>query len=187
MHSRRRLLLISNSTLHGSGYLEHCSDAIKSFLLRESPQRMNVLFVPWALRDWDNYENTAKKAFEANGFSLRSIHQHADPVQAVEEADAIFIGGGNSFRLLKALYDNNVIEPIRQRVAQGMPYIGTSAGSNVACCSIRTTNDMPIGLSSRLSVCFLSFVFWAFYLLSEMEPLCCSLSLSHICSLSSFF
>ncbi|KAL6066245.1 Dipeptidase PepE [Balamuthia mandrillaris] len=144
MHARRRLLLISNSTLHGSGYLEHCSDTIKGFLLRESPQRMNVLFVPWALRDWDNYENTAKKAFEANGFSLRSIHQHADPVQAVEEADAIFIGGGNSFRLLKALYDNNVIEPIRQRVAQGMPYIGTSAGSNVACCSIRTTNDMPI-------------------------------------------
>ena len=103
-----------------------------------------MLFVPYALDDLDSYAATARKAYEAMGFGLDSVHEAQDPVAAVGEAEALFIGGGNTFRLLDRLYQNKLMEPIRQRVCGGMPYIGTSAGSNVACLSIQTTNDMPI-------------------------------------------
>src|SRR6185369_5026170 len=73
-----------------------------------------------------------------------SIHSAENPAQAVKETDAMFIGGGNTFRLLKALYDFDLLDVIRERVDAGMPYIGSSAGSNMACPTIRTTNDMPI-------------------------------------------
>ena len=136
----KRLLLISNSTQHGSGYLEHCAGQIKSFLGAVN----RVLFVPYALDDLDGYAATARKAYEEMGFGLDSIHEAADPVAVVPEAEAMFIGGGNTFRLLDLLYQKRLIEPIRQRVLDGMPYIGASAGSNVACLSIKTTNDMPI-------------------------------------------
>ncbi|KAK3858122.1 hypothetical protein Pcinc_035659 [Petrolisthes cinctipes] len=141
--SRRNLLLLSNSTIHGSGYLEWAAHEIKDFLTSKNVK--TVLFVPYALRDMDNYTETARKKFTSWGYELSSIHQASDPVVAVEGAEAIFIGGGNSFQLLKALYDNKLIQPIRKRVLQdGMPYIGSSAGSNVATVSINTTNDMPI-------------------------------------------
>ena len=78
------------------------------------------------------------------GYELTSIHIAANPAQAVKDTDAIFIGGGNTFRLLKTLYDFDLLGPIRERVADGMPYIGSSAGSNVAAPTIKTTNDMPI-------------------------------------------
>jgi len=137
-----RLLLVSNSTLYGSGYLDHCADAIRSFL---GPSVSRVLFVPYALSDRDAYVAKARPRFEAMGYALDSIHDLAGgPVAAVERADALFIGGGNTFRLVDALWRHDLIEPIRRRVAAGMPYVGTSAGSNVACPSIRTTNDMPI-------------------------------------------
>jgi len=138
----RRLLLVSNSTLHGSGYLEHCKDSIAS-LLGETSKK--VLFFPYALADHNGYAAKAKEAFESIGHTLSSVHEFDDKVKAVNEADAIFIGGGNTFRLLKALYDNNLIEVVRKRVlTDGIPYVGSSAGSNVACCTIKTTNDMPI-------------------------------------------
>ncbi|KAH3690127.1 alpha-aspartyl dipeptidase-like [Dreissena polymorpha] len=138
----RRLLLISNSTLHGSGYLEHCKDAIKDFL---SDQVKTVLFIPYALHDRDNYASSARKAYTEMGYGLESIHEKPNAVDAVKQAEAIFIGGGNTFRLLKTLYDEKVIEIIRQRVLEeGVPYIGSSAGTNVATVSINTTNDMPI-------------------------------------------
>ena len=136
----KRLLLISNSTRHGSGYLEHCAQRITEFLGSVS----RVLFVPYALDDLDSYAATARKAYDAMGFGLDSVHEAQDPVVAVGEAEALFIGGGNTFRLLDRLYQNKLMEPIRQRVCGCMPYIGTSAGSNVACLSIQTTNDMPI-------------------------------------------
>jgi len=137
-----RLLLISNSTLHGTGYLDHCAAAIVSFL---GPSVNRVLFVPYALFDRDGYAAKARARFEAMGYGLDSVHDLAGgPVAAVERAEALFVGGGNTFRLLAALWRESLIEPIRRRVQAGMPYIGTSAGSNVACPTIGTTNDMPI-------------------------------------------
>lgn len=139
----RRLLLISNSTQHGSGYLDHCADEVRDFL--GTPDELgDVLFVPYALHDRDAYADTVRGRFDRMGYRLHSVHRTDDPVAAVESAGAVFIGGGNTFRLLKTLYDQGLVEPIRRRVAGGMPYIGTSAGSNVACATIRTTNDMPI-------------------------------------------
>ncbi len=136
----RRLLLISNSTSHGSGYLDHCAEHFQTRLA--GVQR--VLFVPFALFDRDRYAATARARLEQMGFAVDALHRAADPREAVAEAEAIFVGGGNTFRLLDSLYRLGLIEAIRQRVASGTPYIGTSAGSNVACLSIKTTNDMPI-------------------------------------------
>jgi dipeptidase E len=136
----KRILLISNSTLYGSGYLDHAEAEIRSFL----GDLKRVLFVPFALYDRDKYAETAQRRFAQMGYELSSIHNAANPKRAIEETDAVFIGGGNTFRLLKALYDFDLLGPIRERVQNGMPYIGSSAGSNVAAPTIRTTNDMPI-------------------------------------------
>ncbi len=136
----KRILLISNSTLYGSGYLDHAEAEIRSFL----GDVKHVLFIPFALYDRDKYAATAQQRFARMGYELSSIHATTDPKQAIYETDAVFIGGGNTFRLLKALYDFDLPGPIRERVNLGMPYIGSSAGSNVAGPTIRTTNDMPI-------------------------------------------
>jgi dipeptidase E len=135
-----RLLLISNSTLFGSGYLDHAEAEISNFL----GDLKRVLFVPFALYDRDAYALTARDRFKKMGYEVTSVHNAGDRFQAVSDTDAIFIGGGNTFRLLKTLYDQSLMEPIRQRVVAGMPYIGSSAGSVVACPTIKTTNDMPI-------------------------------------------
>ena len=137
---KKRVLLISNSTLYGSAYLDHAESEIRSFLGTVS----RVLFIPFALYDRDAYAAMAEDRFQKMGYSLESIHTAADPQRAVSDAEAIFIGGGNTFRLLKALYDTDVLQTIRRRVAEGMPYIGSSAGSNVAAPTIKTTKDMPI-------------------------------------------
>jgi dipeptidase E len=134
------VLLISNSTLYGSGYLDHAASEIGNFLSDVN----NVLFVPYALYDRDAYASTARARFKQMGYDLTSIHPAPNPQNAVEDADAVFIGGGNTFRLLKALCDFGILDPIRKRVNNGMPYIGSSAGSNVAGPTIKTTKDMPI-------------------------------------------
>ena len=136
----KRVLLISNSTLYGSGYLDHAEGEIRNFLGSVKV----VLFVPFALHDRDGYAAMMRDRFQKLGYGLESIHTAADAQQAVSDAEAIFIGGGNTFRLLKALYDADVLQTIRQRVAEGMPYIGSSAGANVAGPTIKTTKDMPI-------------------------------------------
>ena len=135
-----KLLLISNSTLYGSGYLDHAESEIRDFL----GDVKRVLFVPFALQDRDAYAATAKTRFAKMGYDLSSIHTAKDPQRAVQDTEAIFIGGGNTFRLLKTLYDYDLLEIIRRRVRAGMPYIGSSAGSNVSAPTIKTTNDMPI-------------------------------------------
>jgi|JRYL01.1.fsa_nt_gb dipeptidase E len=140
MRQHRRLLLISNSTMHGGGYLDHCAAAIQEFL---GPRRQ-VLFVPYALADHDGYAKKAQAAFAAFGHDLQSIHAVDSPRRAVADADAVFVGGGNTFRLLRALYQHQLLDAIVERATTGMPYIGSSAGTNVATPSIRTTNDMPI-------------------------------------------
>jgi len=141
--SKRNLLLLSNSTLHPTGYLEYAKEIICEFLKAANVQE--VLFVPYALRDQDGYGNTVRTTMEPWGFKVSSIHQCEDPKLAVQKAQAIFIGGGNTFQLLKGLYDNQIIDLIRSRVLNdGMPYMGSSAGTNVSTVSINTTNDMPI-------------------------------------------
>jgi len=139
----RNLLLISNSTLHGSGYLDHCADEIKKLL----ENKKSILFVPYARpggMTHDEYTDIARARFEKMGIKLSGVHEYDDPVEAVKNAEALFIGGGNTFVLIEGLYENNLVEIIRKKVSDGMPYIGTSAGSNVATKSVKTTNDMPI-------------------------------------------
>jgi dipeptidase E len=141
MNNSRKILLISNSYQHGSGYLEHCKEQVKRFF-----QGCNhILFVPYALHDWNQYADMATKTFESFGFQMTSVHAYDNKKEAVMKADGLFISGGNTFRLLDHLYKSDLIDVIRLRVLQqGMPYMGTSAGSNVACLTIKTTNDMPI-------------------------------------------
>lgn len=136
----KRLLLISNSTPHGAGYFDHVAEEIKEFLAEIN----SVLFIPYALADHDMYEDIVKKRFEEMGIELKSIHRFNDLKKAVKEAQAIFIGGGNTFRLLNELYKKEILDLIKQKVESGMPYIGSSAGSNLAAPTIKTTNDMPI-------------------------------------------
>jgi dipeptidase E len=136
----KHLLLISSSRVHGGGYLAHAESEIRDFLRGVD----RVLFVPYALQDQDGYAGVARTKFEQMGFGLDSIHQARDPKEAVESAPAMFVGGGNTFRLLNRLYELDLLEPIRRRLESGMPYMGASAGSNIAGPTIRTTNDMPI-------------------------------------------
>ena len=136
----KRLLLVSTSQTYGTGYLDHCAPEVVELF----GGLKRVLFVPFALYDRDAYATKARERFEEMGYGLDSVHEADDPRRAVEEAEAIFIGGGNTFRLLETLYRLEMIDPIRRRVEAGAPYMGTSAGSNVAGATIKTTNDMPI-------------------------------------------
>ena len=140
MELHNRVLLISNSTVYGRGYLDHVESELKSFLGRAR----RVLFFPFALHDRDAYTVTVRKRLRDIGYAVQSAHETPVPQKAVEETDAIFIGGGNTFRLLKALQDLDLVEAIRRKVSSGAPYIGSSAGSNVAGPTIKTTKDMPI-------------------------------------------
>jgi dipeptidase E len=103
-----------------------------------------LLFVPYALQDHARYVDELRERGINAGYELVGIHDFPNPMQAVRDAEAIFVGGGNTFRLLASLYKLDLLEPIRERVHGGMPYLGISAGCNVACPTIMTTNDMPI-------------------------------------------
>jgi dipeptidase E len=128
---------------YGQEFLEHAVGDIKDFLGAEIKR---VLFVPFAgvTRSYDEYADAVSGRFEEMNYELVPIHRTADTVEAVVNAEAIAIGGGNTFHLLRELYETGLIESIRARVEAGVSYIGWSAGSNVACPTIRTTNDMPI-------------------------------------------
>lgn len=104
-----------------------------------------VLFVPYAQRDHDKYTATVRDALQPWGYAVEGLHTKTDLVRALREAQAIFVGGGNTFVLLKQLYDLQLVELIRELVLQqGLTYVGSSAGTNVATRSIHTTNDMPV-------------------------------------------
>src|SRR5262249_11061942 len=103
-----------------------------------------LLFVPYALKDHDQYVVTMIQRGIDAGYELDSLHTHTDPVRAIWNSEGLFIGGGNTFRLLKTLYDLQLLDVIRTKTKAGLPYLGISAGCNVACPSIKTTNDMPI-------------------------------------------
>lgn len=138
-----RLLLISNSTNAGEAYLDYPKQNIKEFLGSKS---LSCIFLPYAgvTISFDDYEARVKERFAEIGHSITSIHHAPDPVAAVNAADAIVVGGGNTFHLIKLIQEYGLIDPVREKVLAGTPYVGWSAGSNVTCPTIRTTNDMPI-------------------------------------------
>jgi len=132
------LLLLSNSRSPGSPYLAHALPAIAE----TAGQGARVWFVPFAgvTVAWDDYTATVRAALQPLGLTVESAHEGA----RVEDADVVMVGGGNSFHLLKQCRDRGLLEPISRRVRDGAAYIGWSAGANLACPTIRTTNDMPI-------------------------------------------
>ncbi len=138
-----RLLLISNSTNAGEEFLHYPIQSIGRFLGDVG----EVLFIPYAAVtiSYDDYLAKVQRRFDDISVTVRSVHKFSDPARAVEKAHAIVVGGGNTFALLKAMQDHALLEPVRRRICEGgIPYIGWSAGSNLACPTIRTTNDMPI-------------------------------------------
>lgn len=135
-----RLLLVSNSTLHGQGYLDHCAAEIAEFF---GPARGPLGFVPFALADREAYCAKAQARFASMGYELIGLHT-PDALARLERCAGVFIGGGNTFRLLNALYQSGLYAALQARVRAGLPYMGSSAGTNVATRSIQTTNDMPI-------------------------------------------
>ena len=136
------LLLLSASREGDTGYLEHAQPMLASHLEGID----EVLFIPYAgvSISYDEYTQMVGNAFSALGIKVVGIHDTPNPQQAVAQAKAVAVGGGNTFHLLHQLYEHKLVDAIRERVASGMPYVGWSAGSNVAGNSIRTTNDMPI-------------------------------------------
>ncbi len=138
-----RLLLLSNSTNAGEKYLQHALPKIKDFTGSEKFE--NAVFIPYAfVGSFDEYEAKVNERLAEIGLKVKSAHRFRNAVEAVENADLIVVGGGNTFRLLYLMYKNEIISAIRKKVYDGTPYIGWSAGSNVACPTIMTTNDMPI-------------------------------------------
>jgi dipeptidase E len=142
--SDRRLLLLSNgSELIGDEPTEFARGAVKDFL---GAGVRRVFFVPYAtvVRSNAEYAERARRLFGAMGCEVLSAHEADDPRAAIERADAVAVGGGNTFHLLREMYAAGLVEVIRGRCLAGLPYVGWSAGSNVACPTIMTTNDMPI-------------------------------------------
>jgi len=133
-------LLLSNSTNQGSGYLAHADEVVDDFFTGIT----EITFVPYALADHDGYLARVAPAFARHGIRMTSVHTSADPARAIADAPAVYVGGGNTFRLTKALHRLNLIVALRDATASGTKYSGASAGSNVASPSLRTTNDMPI-------------------------------------------
>lgn len=139
----KQLIIASTSTVYGSGYLDYILDELKPFFSSTE----DIIFIPYARPggiSHDDYTAKAKAAFSKIGINVRGLHTFENPIAAIENAQGIFTGGGNTFVLVNQLYKNNLIEPIKQRVNKGIPYFGTSAGSNICGLTINTTNDMPI-------------------------------------------
>ncbi|MGE5926618.1 MAG: dipeptidase PepE [Gemmatimonadota bacterium] len=137
-----RLLLLSNSTNPGEPYLAWPLPHLRHFLGTAS----RLFFVPYAgiRMSADAYVGAVREALAPLGVTVTGAHETRKPAAELARADAIAVGGGNTFQLLARLYANDLLEPIRERVRAGLPYVGWSAGANVACPSIMTTNDMPI-------------------------------------------
>ncbi|MGW5358787.1 dipeptidase PepE [Actinopolymorpha pittospori] len=135
------LLLLSNSRNHGQSFLAHALEEIDGFL----GDARRLAFVPYALRDHDGYTAIIAEALAPLGIEVVGVHTGADPRTVVADARAVFVGGGNTFRLLRALRTTGVFDVVRHRVTAGdLRYVGSSAGTNLTAPTLRTTNDMPI-------------------------------------------
>lgn len=139
----KNMLVASTSTLHGGSYLDYLLPTLKEHFKDTN----EVIFVPYARPggiSHDTYTEKAQEAFSQIDITLKGLHTFSDPQKALEEASGIFTGGGNTFLLVKMLYEENVLDALRNAINSGTPYLGTSAGSNICGQSMRTTNDMPI-------------------------------------------
>ena len=139
----KKLLLASTSTIYGSEYLEYLLPTLKSFFKGID----KILFIPFARPsgvNYDNYTKTVAKAFNTINIEVNGIHEFENAEKAIEEAEAVFVGGGNTFVLVNELYQQNLIEGLKRKIDLGTPYLGTSAGSNIAGLTMQNTNDMPI-------------------------------------------
>lgn len=142
INDKYNLLIASTSTVHGSGYLEYIIDDAVRFLSADE-----IIFVPYARPSgvtYDQYTEAPKKAFATKGIKVKGLHEFENPKETILNAKAIFTGGGNTFLLLKTLYELDLIDALRVAVNSGTPYMGSSAGSNITGLTIGTTNDMPI-------------------------------------------
>lgn len=139
----KNIIIASTSTLHGGDYLDYLLPELQSFFSNVK----ELLFIPYARPSGISHEDYTKKvseAFTKINISVKGIHEFENPIEAVEKAQGIFTGGGNTFLLVSQLYKNNVIDTIEKVVKNGTPYLGTSAGSNICGLTMSTTNDMPI-------------------------------------------
>ncbi|HEX3071809.1 MAG TPA: dipeptidase PepE [Thermoanaerobaculia bacterium] len=134
-----RILLLSNSIQFGSGFLDHAESEITDFLRGVT----RVAFVPFAAFDLDDYADRVARRFAPWNITISSVHRR-DGSRVIDDAEAIFIGGGNTFRLLTRLYETKLLHRIAARVRDGIPFLGSSAGSIVAGPSLKTTKDMPV-------------------------------------------
>jgi dipeptidase E len=135
-----RLLLISSSRIYGQAYMAYCRQELQDFW---GPVR-DLLFIPCASAEQASYTDRVRAQLEPYGFRIQGLNEVADPLAALQQAAGVFTGGGNTFLLVHTLYALGLMAPLRERVLAGMPYMGSSAGSNLACPTLRTTNDMPI-------------------------------------------
>lgn len=143
--AQHNLLLISSSYAGNGDYLDHCWDNLKNFY--DTSGNKHVLFIPYAnTYDWQGFAYECMPYFEKHGIKTKSILDYDQPRSALDDANlgGIFVAGGNTFKLLKYLHDYGLIVPIRQRINDGLPYAGASAGTVVTCPGIYTTNDMPM-------------------------------------------
>lgn len=139
----KNLIIASTSTVHGSSYLEYILEDLKEFFKNAK----TITFVPYARPSGmthDEYTEVAQKAFKKIDKEVVGLHTFDKPVEAINNAEGIFVGGGNTFVLVSMLYKNNLMETIREAVINGTPYFGTSAGSNITGLTMGNTNDMPI-------------------------------------------
>ena len=139
----KKLIIASTSTVHGSGYLEYLLPTLKYFFKDVE----TILFIPYARPSGISYEvytEIVKKAFKKIDKIVEGIHEFENPKEAIQKANAIFTGGGNTFELVNQLYKNDVLIDLKEVIAKGIPYLGTSAGSNICGISMMNTNDMPI-------------------------------------------
>ena len=139
----KNAILASTSTLHEQAYLEYLLPEIKELF----KGTREILFIPYARPggiSHIDYTEMVKKALEKTEIQVKGIHEFDDPVQAVQESKGIFTGGGNTFLLVEKLYRNNLMTQLKETILYGTPYLGTSAGTNIAGLTMQTTNDMPI-------------------------------------------
>jgi len=139
----KSIIIASTSTVHGSGYLEYLLDELRVHFKSAN----EILFVPYARPggiSHDDYTKIASKAFSKIDKTVKGLHEYENPKEAINNAQGIFVGGGNTFVLVNQLYKNDVIAAIKNALREGTPYLGTSAGSNICGLTMNTTNDMPI-------------------------------------------